>query len=213
MNRREFLAEASFSLVMPAIARGQASQVLTVIPQADLAVLDSVWTTTYHTGEHGFLVFDTLFGVDRDYKASRLRCAGAPPLPCRHPGLCAIRRDRNAPLSGRTCRSAPRRAAARSRRSGLGDAGAAPRKEGPGRSGRLEHLPHLVERHRPDEPGRSCLAARQREGRHLGWPSSPRLEALRGEWLQTPDLAGHAYQANLTGVLDGNPVFWNVRRG
>jgi hypothetical protein len=36
---------------------------------------------------------------------------------------------------------------------------------------------------------------------------------LRGEWLQTPDLAGHAHQANLTGILDGNPVFWNVRRG
>ncbi len=48
---------------------------------------------------------------------------------------------------------------------GLGDAGAAPRQEGAGRSGRLEHLPHLVERHRPDEPGRPRLPARQRPGR------------------------------------------------
>jgi peptide/nickel transport system substrate-binding protein len=77
MNRREFLAAASFSLAMPAIARGQASQVLTVIPQADLAVLDPVWTTTYQTRDHGFLVFDTLFGVDRDYKAQPQMVEGA----------------------------------------------------------------------------------------------------------------------------------------
>src|SRR5216683_580374 len=69
MNRREFLAAASVSLAMPAVARGQSSQVLTVIPQADLAVLDPVWTTTYQTRDHGFLVFDTLFGVDSSYTA------------------------------------------------------------------------------------------------------------------------------------------------
>src|SRR5713226_2964075 len=69
MNRREFLAAASVSLAMPAVARGQSSQVLTVIPQADLAVLDPVWTTSYQTRDHGFLVFDTLFGVDASYRA------------------------------------------------------------------------------------------------------------------------------------------------
>src|SRR5882724_10549767 len=69
MNRREFLAATSISLAVPAIARGQPSQVLTVVPQADLAVLDPVWTTSYQTRDHGFLVFDTLFGVDRDYRA------------------------------------------------------------------------------------------------------------------------------------------------
>ncbi len=64
MKRREFLAAAAATIAMPAIARGQATQTLTFIPQADLSVLDPIWTTTYQTRDHAFLVFDTLFGVD-----------------------------------------------------------------------------------------------------------------------------------------------------
>ena len=72
-----------------------------------------------------------------------------------------------------------------------------------------------------------------------GWPNSPEIEALRDEWLAASDLAAQqsvarrlqvqafadvpyiplgqyfaptAYQSNLTGVLKGSPVFWNVRR-
>jgi peptide/nickel transport system substrate-binding protein len=63
-RRRAFLAGAAASLAMPAIARGEARQVLKIVPQADLAVLDPVWTTTYQTRDHGFMVFDTLFGLD-----------------------------------------------------------------------------------------------------------------------------------------------------
>ena len=74
----------------------------------------------------------------------------------------------------------------------------------------------------------------------VGWPTSPKLEALRNAWFAAPDLATQkkiceqmqlqafedvpyvplgqylaptAYQANLTGMLNGNPVFWNIRRG
>ena len=64
MRRRTFLGSAAAFLAAPAIARGEASQVLKFVPQADLAVLDPVWTTTYQTRDHGFLVFDTLFGLD-----------------------------------------------------------------------------------------------------------------------------------------------------
>ena len=64
MRRRTFLASAAAVLAAPAIVRGEASQVLKFVPQADLAVLDPVWTTTYQTRDHGFLVFDTLFGLD-----------------------------------------------------------------------------------------------------------------------------------------------------
>jgi peptide/nickel transport system substrate-binding protein len=73
----------------------------------------------------------------------------------------------------------------------------------------------------------------------VGWPDSPAIENLRDAWLAAPDVASQqkiaaqlqaqamqdvpyiplgqyflpaVYQANLTGVLDGNPVFWNVRR-
>ena len=67
MRRRTFLASTA-ALAMPAIARGEASQVLKFVPQADLAVLDPIWTTTYQTRDHGFLVFDTLFGLDGQYR-------------------------------------------------------------------------------------------------------------------------------------------------
>ena len=65
------------SLAAPAIARGEASQVLKFVPQADLAVLDPVWTTTYQTRDHGFLVFDTLFGLDSQFKAQPQMAEGA----------------------------------------------------------------------------------------------------------------------------------------
>ncbi|MBI3513813.1 MAG: ABC transporter substrate-binding protein [Proteobacteria bacterium] len=77
MKRRQFLAAAAASLAAPALARAQASRVLTVVPQADLAVLDPVWTTSYQTRDHGFLVFDTLYGMDRAYQAQPQMIAGA----------------------------------------------------------------------------------------------------------------------------------------
>jgi peptide/nickel transport system substrate-binding protein len=77
MHRRSFLTSAAAALAMPAIARGEASQVLKFVPQADLAVLDPVWTTTYQTRDHGFLVFDTLFGLDSAFKASPQMAEGA----------------------------------------------------------------------------------------------------------------------------------------
>ncbi len=72
-----------------------------------------------------------------------------------------------------------------------------------------------------------------------GWPTSPRLEALRDEWLAAPDVAAQkriaaemqiqafadvpyiplgqmmapaAYRRDLSGVLSGFALFWNVRR-
>src|SRR3954469_19995470 len=68
MRRRVFLASTAAALAAPVIARGEASQVLKFVPQADLAVLDPVWTTTYQTRDHGFLVFDTLFGLDSQFR-------------------------------------------------------------------------------------------------------------------------------------------------
>jgi peptide/nickel transport system substrate-binding protein len=77
MRRRSFLASAAAVLTAPAIARGESSQVLKFVPQADLAVLDPVWTTTYQTRDHGFLVFDTLFGLDSRFKAQPQMAEGA----------------------------------------------------------------------------------------------------------------------------------------
>ena len=72
-----------------------------------------------------------------------------------------------------------------------------------------------------------------------GWPNCPRLEALRDHWLDAPDLTAQrkiaaeiqaqafidvpyfplgtfypstVFRSDLTGVLDGQAIFWNVRR-
>ena len=72
-----------------------------------------------------------------------------------------------------------------------------------------------------------------------GWPDCPELETLRDEWLDAPPPAARdriaaaiqarafvdvpyiplgafypstVYRSNLTGVLDGQALFWNVRR-
>jgi peptide/nickel transport system substrate-binding protein len=72
-----------------------------------------------------------------------------------------------------------------------------------------------------------------------GWPDSPRLEALRRDWMAAGSLAEQqriaremqpqawidvpyvplgqnrqptAYRSDLTGLLQGFPTFWNIRR-
>lgn len=72
-----------------------------------------------------------------------------------------------------------------------------------------------------------------------GWPSSPELERLHDEWLDAPDFTAQrqiaaeiqarafvdvpyyplgtsyfetAFRSDLTGVLDGQAIFWNIRR-
>jgi peptide/nickel transport system substrate-binding protein len=73
----------------------------------------------------------------------------------------------------------------------------------------------------------------------FGWPSSSDMEALRQEWFDAPDASSQkaiaariqeqafvdvpyvplglyynptAHRADLTGMLEGGPFFWNVRR-
>lgn len=70
MRRRDLLrilTAAPLVLAAPRVARAQSS--LRFIPQADLAVLDPVWTTAQVTLFHGHLVFDTLYGFDESYQA------------------------------------------------------------------------------------------------------------------------------------------------
>ena len=72
-----------------------------------------------------------------------------------------------------------------------------------------------------------------------GWPDAPRIEELRNDWLRAPDVATQkniaaqmqaqafqdvpyiplgqrvgptAYHKRLSGVLDGIPAFWNIRK-
>ncbi len=78
MHRRRFLATSSAALAAPALARAAAAdRVLRFIPQSDLTVLDPVWTTAYVTRNHGFAVFDTLYGLDGRFRPQPQMVAGA----------------------------------------------------------------------------------------------------------------------------------------
>lgn len=68
IRRRGLLAASAVALAAPAISRAEASRVLKFIPQSDLTVIDPVWSTVYNTRNHGYMVFDTLFGMDGDYR-------------------------------------------------------------------------------------------------------------------------------------------------
>jgi peptide/nickel transport system substrate-binding protein len=77
IGRRGLLqAGALLPLAGPALAATPGSRVLKFIPQSDLAVLDPIWTTAYVTRNHGFLVFDTLFGLNSEYKVQPQMVSG-----------------------------------------------------------------------------------------------------------------------------------------
>ena len=76
LNRRTFVALSGAALAAPALAQGTASRTLKFIPQADLTVLDPIWTTAYVTRNHGLAVFDTLYGTDASYAAQPQMVAG-----------------------------------------------------------------------------------------------------------------------------------------
>jgi peptide/nickel transport system substrate-binding protein len=76
LNRRTFVALSGAALAAPALAQGSAARTLKFIPQADLTVLDPIWTTAYVTRNHGLAVFDTLYGTDAAYAAQPQMVAG-----------------------------------------------------------------------------------------------------------------------------------------
>jgi len=76
MRRRMFTAGVAASLAAPSVARGAASAALKFIPQSDLTILDPIVTTVYTARNHGFMVFDTLFGMDSQYQMQPQMLAG-----------------------------------------------------------------------------------------------------------------------------------------
>jgi peptide/nickel transport system substrate-binding protein len=66
-----FRSAAVVALILslaPAAGRAEALKTLRFIPQADLRSIDPIWTTAYVTRNFGYLVFDTLFSLDKDFK-------------------------------------------------------------------------------------------------------------------------------------------------
>src|SRR5690242_13653728 len=68
IRRRTFTAGVAALLAAPSISRGAANAPLKFIPQSDLTILDPIVTTVYTARNHGYMVFDTLFGMDSAYK-------------------------------------------------------------------------------------------------------------------------------------------------
>ena len=63
-------AAAAFSVLTlttatPALAQ---NTVLRVVPHSNLAILDPIWTTAYMSRNHGYMIYDTLFGTDEHAK-------------------------------------------------------------------------------------------------------------------------------------------------
>ena len=70
MLRRDFMAAAAalLPLATPALAQDQRARTLRFVPQSSLATLDPIFTTAGVTLDHGYAVFDTLYGTGRDFQ-------------------------------------------------------------------------------------------------------------------------------------------------
>jgi len=68
MHRRSLLAATGAALAAPSAVRAQSATTLKFTPQQDLITLDPVTTTAYVSRNHGYMVFDTLYGMDSRYQ-------------------------------------------------------------------------------------------------------------------------------------------------
>jgi peptide/nickel transport system substrate-binding protein len=63
-----FLAAVALHSGSHAVAQQRAPATLRVIPYTELAILDPYWTFIYITRNHGYMVYDTLFGMDSSFR-------------------------------------------------------------------------------------------------------------------------------------------------
>ena len=71
MRRREFLASTAAiaaAPAAPALAQGARARTLRFVPQANLTSLDPIWTTAAVTENHGWHIYDTLYGMTDDLR-------------------------------------------------------------------------------------------------------------------------------------------------
>jgi peptide/nickel transport system substrate-binding protein len=79
MDRRTFLKSAvgagvlatAGGLATPAISQRAAARALRLVPDADLANFDPVWTGAYNVRNAGLLVWDMLYGIDNTFTPRR----------------------------------------------------------------------------------------------------------------------------------------------
>jgi peptide/nickel transport system substrate-binding protein len=71
ISRRKVVRSAATAAAMaalraPSVHAQKNAQTLQFVAEADLKVLDPIWNTAYITRNHGYLVYDTLFGTDEN---------------------------------------------------------------------------------------------------------------------------------------------------
>ena len=68
LTRRAFVggaaAATAVGLAAPSVHAQKRGGTMRFVAQADLKILDPVWTTAYITRNHSYLVYDTLYGTD-----------------------------------------------------------------------------------------------------------------------------------------------------
>ena len=69
MKRRSLVPMVVLAAVLATPFSVQAQgKVLRVVPHANVTILDPIWTTAFVTRNHGYMIYDTLFGTDIDGK-------------------------------------------------------------------------------------------------------------------------------------------------
>lgn len=85
MNRRSFVKASltlsaapalTSSLAAPSLAQSGGAKVLKFVPQTALTILDPSFTAAAVTSQHGYHVFDTLYGLDSNLKVRPQMAAG-----------------------------------------------------------------------------------------------------------------------------------------
>ena len=64
ITRRTAIAAAAAAGSLPRVSLGQGVRLLRMVPQANLASIDPIFSTANITRNHGFMVYDTLYGLD-----------------------------------------------------------------------------------------------------------------------------------------------------
>ena len=67
MKRRSLFAVAALAAALlgtPAVQAQAQGKTLKVVPHSNITILDPIWTTAFVTRNHGYMIYDTLFGTD-----------------------------------------------------------------------------------------------------------------------------------------------------